>query len=205
MANICCNLLEIVTDTPEELQEIVAFLRSDQVNGEGLHDAISFGKVIPQPPNIYLDSVSSKDKEMCQKHGLVTWDDWNTSHWGTKWDAYDVVENPKYLDDIMDSREDNYWAVRFSTAWGPPSPVIEALASKFPKAKIRHSKVTECDSNASIRLFYKDKDTILMSNDEPWVAITVAALTNQGTYVPLVSDMLADNLDCDDEDTDDDE
>lgn len=46
--------------------------------------------------------------------GLMDWYDWNTTHWGTKWNAYDSKPIAG--------------GVEFDTAWNAPHAVIERLA-----------------------------------------------------------------------------
>lgn len=51
------------------------------------------------------------------------WYHWNIGHWGTKWDAaYPSCER-------LTDTEATYG---FSTAWSPPSPVIEAMCEQHP-------------------------------------------------------------------------
>lgn len=51
-----------------------------------------------------------------RKHGLMEWYDWNVTNWGTKWGAYSVK--------FVSKKE-----ITFETAWSPPHPVIEKLAT----------------------------------------------------------------------------
>lgn len=48
--------------------------------------------------------------------------DWSTDHWGTKWNASEVIIDDKYLE--------------MQTAWGFPFPVIYELSKKFPDETI---------------------------------------------------------------------
>lgn len=51
--------------------------------------------------------------------------DWSIENWGTKWNAINVT--------ICDD------GFSFETAWSPCSPVIAALARKFPEASVRYT------------------------------------------------------------------
>lgn len=48
--------------------------------------------------------------------------DWSTEHWGTKWNASEVIIDDKYLE--------------MQTPWGFPFPVIYELSKKFPDETI---------------------------------------------------------------------
>jgi hypothetical protein len=61
------------------------------------------------------------------KHGHVYWRGWTSEHWGTKWNIHADVE--------WTSAGDSETA-RFETAWVPPLPVLERLATRFPLAEI---------------------------------------------------------------------
>lgn len=59
------------------------------------------------------------------KHGCATWYEWCWEKWGTKWNAMSTY--------IADDNE-----IQFETAWNDPSPVIAALAAKYPERRIEH-------------------------------------------------------------------
>lgn len=50
--------------------------------------------------------------------GYYTWYEWNTDHWGTKWNAYAI--------------EDRGESIYFETAWSFPEPVMRAIVEKLP-------------------------------------------------------------------------
>lgn len=81
---------------------------------------VDFNTVIPQPSNT---NIGSENFERIPP-GKISWYDWNTSNWGTKWNAYQV-SRPKWDE------------VRFQTAWAHPTPVILALSLKFPRDVLR--------------------------------------------------------------------
>ena len=55
------------------------------------------------------------------------WYDWRVNHWGTKWDAYDVV----VTDDDPESVE-----IEFNTAWCPPEPICAAIRDEYPDVSV---------------------------------------------------------------------
>jgi hypothetical protein len=58
------------------------------------------------------------------------WYSWNSSNWGTKWDANDEYVSPE-LNEIDDlTRSLSY---TFSTAWSIPEPVFRAMVQQHPE------------------------------------------------------------------------
>lgn len=74
------------------------------------------------------------------------WYVWNTAHWGTKWDAYEVrVGGPKTILDRL-ARADSEVVeetVQFDTAWSSPFPVFEAIAEQYPDCKFKFRWMNE--------------------------------------------------------------
>jgi hypothetical protein len=54
--------------------------------------------------------------------------EWCNQHWGTKWGIFEVGQKAK--------SQSTYRSFSFKTAWSPPTPVILALAAKFPQTVI---------------------------------------------------------------------
>jgi hypothetical protein len=50
--------------------------------------------------------------------------EWRVANWGTKWNAYDVCVK-------------TYGEITFQTAWDTPTPIFQALSSKFPDITFR--------------------------------------------------------------------
>lgn len=50
--------------------------------------------------------------------------DWQCDNWGTKWNAYDGCQAADFLDD-------DCLIFGFTTAWSPPSKVLQAMADKY--------------------------------------------------------------------------
>jgi hypothetical protein len=56
--------------------------------------------------------------------------------WGTKWNA---------IDPVLLSSDTSKAKIAFFTAWGPPLPVIEVLAQRFPDHNFKLRYVGECN------------------------------------------------------------
>lgn len=63
--------------------------------------------------------------EAYDAHGHTSWYGWSLANWGTKWNSYGF----EMLHDGHEGLE-----FRFDTAWSPPEPISEALASR-PETK----------------------------------------------------------------------
>lgn len=142
MPNWCWNHVEI--DNPKGGARAVAELLCP--NGE-----FDFGSVVPMPEILRHTVSGSKsfngeklrswfvenpdaewkerrerpfnDSELAQlaKIGADNWYDWSIQHWGTKWNAGEC--------DLTVT--DNSIRIDFTTAWAPPSPVLQAIAERF--------------------------------------------------------------------------
>jgi hypothetical protein len=56
------------------------------------------------------------------------WYEWNCEHWGTKWNRYDYT---------LHNQGEGGFEISFTTAWGPPYPLLEFLLEKFPDLWIK--------------------------------------------------------------------
>jgi hypothetical protein len=133
MPNWCSN--DLYLDGPaDKLNECLTFI------GE----VFDFDKLIPYPSkwkemDIALNAARAVDdpveraaaqEEYRIKYGTLSDGynaggyEWAVEHWGTKWNLLEVTsyEHP------MRGR-----CLTFDSAWSPPLPVIEALATKFPE------------------------------------------------------------------------
>ena len=57
-----------------------------------------------------------------KKYGTDSWYEWNCEHWGTKWDAGEVV---------MNRVDEKTLTAVFHTAWSPPVPIFERLVEDY--------------------------------------------------------------------------
>lgn len=123
MPNWCFVTLEIETKSKKDLDEIL-----DAIKGDG-EQYIDFNKIVPQDVNDpeYQCDPKVSHIQPNERNPNFDWYAWNREHWGTKWNACDCQEPEK---------DGGTAIVRFMTAWDFPEPVMEALAKKFPGAKI---------------------------------------------------------------------
>lgn len=91
------------------------------IAGHEWEDAVDFNLIVPVPDDIYQGNLGEKEREF---YGSRNWYDWNTSNWGTKWNAAET-----------ERRSDK--SVYFDTAWAPPFAYLEALSRKFPTEVIK--------------------------------------------------------------------
>lgn len=112
MPNHCENDLTIYHygdgDSARIVADVLATLRSDESD-------VDFEKILPCPAGLRdqrPDSLS--DAEYM----------WRKENWGTKWNAYDIA---------IEINSPAEAIVHFSTAWAPPTKVIDALAARFPQ------------------------------------------------------------------------
>ncbi|MHB1484828.1 MAG: DUF3846 domain-containing protein [Saccharofermentanales bacterium] len=121
MANYVKNILTFEDVTEEKLSEIYEAIMNEEF-GLG---SIDFNKIIPMP----IDT-ANPETEFSEKS-----QSWSIKNWGTKWNAFGFdIENassyPSY---------DAYAnVIEFNTAWSPPIPIIEKLASLHPDVLIKH-------------------------------------------------------------------
>ena len=116
MPNHCENDLYIRGDK-EDVDALLSL-----VGAEGAEPKFDFNQLIPEPPDLPDD-----DNVKFAADGMLampSWYTWRCEHWGTKWNAYEVV---------LDRSGDCTAVVHFETAWAPPKPIFYALAEKFPK------------------------------------------------------------------------
>lgn len=124
MPNHCENDL-IITGNVDAVTTVL-----EKVEG-GVEDHnkiyLDFNKIIPMP-----SAYSSDDG----------WYEWCIENWGTKWNAYWFGE--KLEEKIKKGNKTKLKVtLTFSTAWSPPTPVIEALITHFPACEF-DLKYYEC-------------------------------------------------------------
>jgi len=81
---------------------------------------------------------------------------YQSSMWGTKWNAVDVCESRV--------QPDNGFALAFSTAWSPPIPVLEKLSEQYPNLII-DVIFSECNMDYQGRMVFKAGETIFERED----------------------------------------
>lgn len=98
MPNHCTNTLTITGD-PKTIEKLT------EINFE-------FEKILSEPKDLSGDDLL----------------DWRTIHWGTKWNAFDIVVLAKGVKGLH---------VRFTTAWSPPVGVLRTLLHDYPDLWIK--------------------------------------------------------------------
>jgi len=111
MPNHVYNILECDTN----IKKVKAFVKSKQ-------SKLDFNQIMPMPQELKdTTSPSPKpNKKLISVFGYDNWYDWCCHNWGTKWNAYDIIN-------------DNPDCICFNTAWSAPIPVILKLSEIFPK------------------------------------------------------------------------
>lgn len=143
MPNHCENDL-YVYGPQDRLDEVVEFIKSEDSD-------FDYNKIIPYPKKFTI--LDEKFKLLAKQQGAwnerfgfavkAVFDEdgkqvmngymsggykWCIKNWGTKWNVYDIK---------FERRKKNLF-YSWSSAWGPPTPVIDALAKKFPDLKFVH-------------------------------------------------------------------
>lgn len=97
-----------------------------------------FNVLIPYPEQY---KVLDDARNEAEKQPDVKWHDlpkdgfnqggfeWCVSHWGTKWDAYEIGED--------------YDAILFNTAWNTPRPIWAELSKRFPELYLKVEYASE--------------------------------------------------------------
>lgn len=119
MPNHCANSLKITANTPEALKLLDA-IRAEIAAGRG------FFHVVDPCPAELMDTSKGYPKDPreaanIKKYGFPTWYEFNTTRWGTKWNAYEIHT-------LAD--EKNTLLLEFDTAWSPPTGIYATLYSK---------------------------------------------------------------------------
>lgn len=113
---------------------------------------IDFNNVIPVPPETIYSKLFNYGSDQSSPYH---WYNWQTEHWGTKWNACDSVWS--YDDDDQEGK------IRFDTAWCEPTPVLEALSKMFPDITFTNEAEDE-DGSVVITEFTNGSSEELDSN-----------------------------------------
>lgn len=141
MPNHCANSLKITATTPEA-RELLATIRAG-INAE----QPKLFQVIDPCPAELLDTRKGYPKDdreavNVEKFGFPTWYEFNTTRWGTKWDAYEI-------DTLAD--EGNTLTLSFETAWSPPVSIYATL-----HARGFDVEATFCESGSDFIGYWKN-------------------------------------------------
>lgn len=128
MPNWCNNTLRISGDK-EVISRIKDWYEKHQ---SGKTELGLFGTFYPLPEELKNTQSPSREpnKALIEKYGVDNWYDFQTTNWGTKWDANEVC---------MAGETENGIRLSFDTAWSPPIQFYEKLSEDYPKLHIRAS------------------------------------------------------------------
>jgi hypothetical protein len=119
MPNWCSNGL-IVKGPKKDLDAFKATLNTKDDDGSEV--PFSFAQTVPPPANLFRGNLGDKERAECEAKGIPTWYEWQSTNWGTKWDACEARVKSTKL-------RVNIW---FDTAWAPPLAWLKSCAAKFP-------------------------------------------------------------------------
>lgn len=135
MPNHVTTILTVSGDGAQKLAMFEA-IKNDEI-GLG---SLDFNKVIPMPENIFRGNLGQEERA---KYGSANWYDWSIANWGTKWNSYGYSDGtPKGFDGST---------IEFQTAWSCATPVIAALAEKYPDlGHLSETKLQQVDEALAI-------------------------------------------------------
>lgn len=96
---------------------------AESKTGEELGREIDFNLLIPQPENIEVGGCTGYHAP-----GVICWYEWNSQHWGTKWNGYNLYITRGAAGSVT---------IRFNTAWNHPEPIVKALSRAVPDDDLR--------------------------------------------------------------------
>ena len=130
MPNWTSNEL-IVTGKTEDVARFV----------DHIGQTMDFENIIPPPADMFRgDLLGEKERKECAEKGIPNWYDWQSEHWGTKWNACDCEEV------ILTPFEHTSYTkaiYRFDTAWSTPEPVIRRIIEDWPELEIDGGYIDE--------------------------------------------------------------
>jgi hypothetical protein len=128
MPNWCSNTLELSGDK-EVIKKITDWYKDRQ---SGKTDVGLFGTFYPLPEELKNTTYPSPEpnEDLIKKFGSGNWYDFQTTNWGTKWDANEVC---------MAGETENGIRLSFDTAWAPPIAFYEKLSRDYPELNISAS------------------------------------------------------------------
>lgn len=90
-----------------------------------------------------------------REHKAISWYDWRSENWGTKWNAYGQ--------DHDKNKDDTIW---FQTAWASPVNLINELSSKFPLLELQLDYADEDSGCNTGNIRMKAGELIEINNPE---------------------------------------
>ena len=131
MPNDCYNYITLTVKKDKELFDKI------KANLENEEKPTLFSTLYPEPDYTKEDVVKAfgDGKELVEDRSQAWWD-WRVTHWGTKWEVYDVDSwgSIEYEED----EEHGEYSVSFpfSTAWSPPIEWYDYVTENYPAISI---------------------------------------------------------------------
>ena len=129
MPNWTTNTLKVV-GKPEDVDKFVAHIGEE----------MDFEKVIPSPANMFKGNLGEPERERCIKEGIPNWYDWQSEHWGTKWNAHSEETVELEMLGYIGLKQATYI---FDTAWDTPRAVITKLWEDWPDLEFEGGYIHE--------------------------------------------------------------
>ena len=129
MPNWTTNTLKVV-GKPEDVDKFVAHIGEE----------MDFEKVIPSPANMFKGNLGEPERERCIKEGIPNWYDWQSEHWGTKWNAHSEETVELEMLGYIGLKQATYI---FDTTWDTPRPVITKLCEDWPDLEFEGGYIHE--------------------------------------------------------------
>jgi hypothetical protein len=129
MPNWCSNTLELSGD--KEVIKKITDWHKDRQSGK-TDDVGLFSLFYPTPKELATTTYPNPEpnEDLIKKFGSSNWYDFQTTNWGTKWDANEVC---------MAVESENGIRLSFDTAWAPPIAFYEKLSRDYPELNISAS------------------------------------------------------------------
>jgi len=125
MPNHTTNVLN-VTGPTADVQRFVSLVSGGEENG------FDFNTIVPMPEelkNTEKTFGSKANTDLITKFGFDNWYDWNVANWGTKWNAYDVMD---WMIEGLCDGDTTTATITFYTAWTPPQAFLDRASEQFP-------------------------------------------------------------------------
>ena len=127
----CWFSFEAVVPMPREEHETAARIVREQMAAAGVEEGTQEGR------QWLIDNYGSKWRGPIDAKSPINgfnWlgYDWAIENWGTKWGAVDPL---LYVSVVAADDDCEQAAYRFATAWSPPTPIVAALAKRFPNVR----------------------------------------------------------------------
>ena len=128
MPNDCMNYVSIKIKDDKELFDRIKKNLEDEEN------PTLFSTLYPEPDYDKVDVIEAFGCKIVEDRSQAWWD-WRVTHWGTKWELYDVdIPTIEYQED--EEHEQYSVSLPFSTAWSPPVEWYDYVTENYPAISI---------------------------------------------------------------------